>query len=268
MEIQKYVGKVATLVVYETYVKKKFLNRHPDYDGMYEAEVEGLCACANFDFTPKLLLNDPGSRTVTMTRVGSCDGLDWMLKRGFDKARARKGLLFTAFTLRKQLMLLHEHNIYHGDVKLENIMVDFDEDTVNKVYLIDFATSSFLNKADPKHRSIRMCSDSFSTIEALYALPRSARRDDVWSFLACLFVWVSGGTPMFSRDDESWQSSFLDWYHHGNLTYWDMVTMHGTLSAKACRILLNWFTDLKRCQTREAIILFPSEEEIELLFDA
>ena len=164
-------------------------------------------------------------------------------------------------------MLLHEHNIYHGDVKLENIMVDFDEDTVKRVYLIDFATSSFLNKTNPKRRTIRVCSDSFSSVEAMHAVPRCALRDDVWSFLACLFVWVSGGTPMFTRND-GWHISFLDWYHHGNLTYWETVTAHGTLNAKACRILLRWFNGLKRCFTREETILFPSEEEITFLFDA
>ena len=260
------VGNVATVEVFPTFVRKTFTSKNEMHKGMYEAEVEGLKMCTKFGFTPELYSEDPVGRIITMSRVGEHDGLDWVNANDNRIKEVRQTTLKIAFMLRKHLLVLHENCICHGDVKLENLMFSFVNSSISNIYIIDFATSSFFNKDDPFNRKVMVCSDSFSSPESLSGLRRSSVRDDVWGFLACLFVWVSGGTPLFSRND-TWYYSFMDWYHHGHPQYWEMVVTHGILNSEACRIIMRWFNALRiQIWTKDPVV-FPTEEEIEILFN-
>jgi serine/threonine protein kinase len=168
--------------------------------------------------------------------------------------------------LRKHLIALHDRNIYHGDVKLDNIMLCFkDAFIIERLYLVDFATSSFFNKEDPTHRTVPVTSDSFSSPESCTGMYRSSKRDDVWGFLACLFVWLSEGTPMYNTSDNIWFKEFVLWYQHGSPAYWDQLLVAGMFKFRTVELLQCWFTDLKNLE-REAFL--PSEEDIRYLFDA
>ena len=262
-----HVGNVATVEVFPTFVRKTFTSQNEMHKGMYEAEVEGLKMCMKFGFTPQLYSEDPVGRTITMSRVGEHDGLDWVNANDNRIKEVRQTTLKIAFMLRKHLLVLHENCICHGDVKLENLMFSFVNSSISNIYIIDFATSSFFNKDDPFNRKVMVSSDSFSSPESLSGLRRSSVRDDVWGFLACLFVWVSGGTPLFSRND-TWYYSFMDWYHHGHPQYWEMIVIHRILNTEACRIIMRWFNTLRIQNWTKDPVVFPTEEEIDILFNA
>jgi serine/threonine protein kinase len=263
MATPNYIGLSAKVFIHESTVEKRFnsvMNR-----AMFKAEEDALRFCSRFSFVPKLLSTDADMYSLTMQRVGKCDALEWFFEYG-KSPLAKKAMKEVAKLLRRHLLFLHEQGVYHGDVKPENTTLQFDAAdpfTITRVYLIDFATSSFLNPKDPKHRKVHVCSDFYSTPESSVEMYRDSKRDDVWGFVACLFLWISCGVPMFGRND-FWLSSFKDWYIHGYPWYWFDIVKHETLTELQCNIFKGWFTDLK---LSKEVFEFPSEEEIEKLFE-
>ena len=265
MSFHTYMGDVSIVTIFDTTVEKTF-ERHP---GFYAAEVEGLRCCAPFGFTPQVQLEDPVQRILTMQRVGACDALDWMFKHGKHPS-AKAALLKMALLLRKQVTVLHDNGIYHGDIKLENITFEFSEQdpfTITRLYLIDFATSSFLNKKDPTHRTVLVCSDFYSSFEAKIGQFRSSKRDDVWSFLTCIYVWVSGGFPLYGRYD-FWYDGFLQWYRNNDVWFWKDVVTYDMLTQGQSALLKSWFTAVKVQPLEDGVFELPSEQDLESLFNA
>ena len=141
-------------------------------------------------------------------------------------------------------------------------MLEFNKEIpyeISHVYFIDFATMT-----TEQTGSLRVCSDSYNCPEAFNSLDRCSKRDDVWGFIACLFIWVSGGHPMYVRDD-TWEESFLGWYEFSDPTYWFKVVEFGTVSKTQAMMFMHWFSALKN---RFVDMPLPSDEEIEYLFDA
>ena len=263
MAIQSYFGIVANVQIHEETVEKHFVD--VTRRSMYKAEEEGLRFCATFGFTPLLLALDTKKYILTMQRVGKCDALDWWIQYGEDPS-AKGAMKEAAKLLRRQLLFLHDHAVYHGDVKPENFTFQFDDAdpyTISRLYLIDFATSSFLNTNDPTHRTVHVYSDFYSSPESTFEMYRDSKRDDVWGFIACLFVWISDGTPMFGQND-FWHSSFKDWYYHGHFWYWEDLVAHETMSPRKVETFKSWFTALK---FNKDGFEYPSEEEIDELFE-
>ena len=255
-----HTGEVAVVSVFEDSVEKRFIGKNKAYDGMYEAEVEGLRRCEKFDFVPRILANDTATKTITMSRVGRCDALDWMLIYGNNRAATSRSMKHVALTVRKLLLQLHEDGMSHRDEKLENLTFDFENDdpyNISHVYLIDFATST-----TAKYGTTKVFSDSFSSPEAKNVSYRLSKRDDIWGFLACLYVWVSGGHPMFVRYDD-WEGHFMRWYNNADPAFWLGVVDFGTLSVKTALVFNRKFTALKDVEDEGS---FPTEEEIESLF--
>ena len=274
MAVQTYLGDVSTVTIFDTTVEKTFYH-HPRH---YTAEVEALRHCTPFGFTPEVQLEDPVQRIVTLQRVGVCDALECMLKYGKHPS-AKTTLLQVALLLRKQLKVLHDNGIYHGDVKLENLTLEYsDQDpfVITKLYLIDFATSSFLNKKDPTHRTVPVYSEFYSSFEAKEGLFRSSKRDDVWSFLTCLYVWVSGGFPLYGRGgrggrdgrDDFWYDSFRQWYINNDVWFWKDVVAYEMLTQDRSDLLKSWFTAVKLQPIEDGVFELPTDHELETLFDA
>ena len=265
MALQTYFGDVSIVTLYDTKVEKTF-PRHP---GFYAAEAEALRSCTPFGFTPELQLEDPVHHILSMQRVGTCDALEWMFEYG-KHASAKLTLIKIALLLRKHLTVLHDNGIYHGDIKLENITFEFSKEdpfTITRLYLIDFATSSFLNKKDPTHRTVHVSSDFYSSFEAKLGQFRSSKRDDVWGFLTCLYVWVSGGFPLYGRGD-FWYDGFKQWYRNNDVWFWRDVVAYEMLTQRQADLLKSWFTALKLQPVEDGTFDLPSEQELETLFDA
>ena len=254
-------GEVAVVSVFEDRVEKRFIGKNMVYEGMYEAEVEGLRRCETYGFVPRILANDTSTKTITMSRVGRCDALDWMLIYGNNRTATARAMQQIALTVRRYILQLHDNGLSHRDVKLENLTFEFENDDpykISHVYLIDFATCT-----RAKYGTTKVVSASFSSPEAKKVLHRLSKRDDVWSFLACLYVWVSGGHPMFVRYDE-WEGHFMRWYHNADPAFWLGVVDFGTLSVRAALFFSRAFTALKDLEDEGVL---PTEEEIENLFN-
>lgn len=265
MAVQTHWSDVSIVTIFEKTVEKSF-DRHPRF---YAAEVDALRCCAPFGFTPQVQLEDPVQRILTMQRVGNCDALDWMFKHGKHPS-AKATLLKIALLLRKQVTVLHDNGIYHGDIKLENITLEFSEQdpfNITRLYLIDFATSSFLNKKDPAHRTVHVSSDFYSSFEAKLGQLRSSKRDDLWGFLACLYVWVSGGFPLYGRGD-FWYDGFRQWYNNNDVWFWKDVVSYEMLTQSQADLLKSWFMAVKMQPVEDGVFELPSEQQVEALFNA
>jgi serine/threonine protein kinase len=258
-----FEGESATVHIYGDVVEKVF--RKPSHRTMYEAERDALRRCESFGFTPLLLSADDASRSLLIQRVGNCDALDWMLQYGYHPS-AKIALLEAAKTMRRSLMVLHAHRMYHGDFKLENTIFEYadaDPYTINRVYLIDFANSSFLNKGDPSRRLDGINSVAYSSPESVRRTERSSVRDDVWGFVVCLFVWMTG-SPMYDRESGDWYTHFMLWYDEDTPEYWTNFDLHCNVHYKSAALLKKWLTALKNDVDSAE---FPSEEDLECLFD-
>ena len=256
-------GESATVYIYDEIVEKIF--RKPKHRPMYEAERDALRRCESFGFTPSLLSADDASRSLLIQRVGKCDALDWMLQYGHHPS-AKIALLQVAKTLRRSLMVLHAHSMYHGDFKLENTIFEYadtDPYTISSVYLIDFANSSFLNKGDPARRTDTINSMAFSSPESVRRTERSSVRDDVWGFVVCLFVWMTG-SPIYDREGGDWYTHFMQWYDGDSPVYWTNFDLHCNVHYKSAALLKTWLTALKNNVDSAE---FPSEEDLDCLFD-
>jgi serine/threonine protein kinase len=89
----------------------------------------------------------------------------------------------------KGLEYLHKQNIYHRDIKLNNILLG----SQGEVKLIDFGFS--LKLKEDKKISAFCGTPSYMAPEVLSRLPHCPEKGDVWSFGICLYRALAGQFP-------------------------------------------------------------------------
>ncbi|KAL9558958.1 hypothetical protein MBANPS3_000659 [Mucor bainieri] len=90
---------------------------------------------------------------------------------------------------------LHEHNIVHRDLKLENILVYFDEETGEPhIKVTDFGLARIVNPQEPK-LTTRCGSEEYAAPEIVQSLGYDGRLTDTWSIGIILFALLVGYLP-------------------------------------------------------------------------
>ncbi|KAI9228590.1 MAG: kinase-like domain-containing protein [Piptocephalis tieghemiana] len=105
--------------------------------------------------------------------------------RGLKEGQVRK----YAAQLASALAFCHAHSVVHRDVKVENILVDKQDN----IFLIDFGLASFYCQDSLLHTSCG--SVPYSSPEILRGVPYVGKFVDVWSFGICIFVLLTGSFP-------------------------------------------------------------------------
>lgn len=115
------------------YCKKTTTNQ---LKGGIAQEYKMLSFCRQNDISGVIQvygIEEHENRTTMYTRLYKCDMLNYISRaevRNMTYWKRREKVLRYAKELTRIIMILHAHNIIHRDIKLENILYDFDRDTV------------------------------------------------------------------------------------------------------------------------------------------
>ncbi|KAI8636490.1 kinase-like domain-containing protein [Parasitella parasitica] len=97
------------------------------------------------------------------------------------------------------VLWLHEHNIVHRDLKLENILVYFDETTGEPhIKVTDFGLARVVDPEEPKLMT-RCGSEEYAAPEIVQSLGYDGRLTDTWSIGIIIYALLVGYLP-FSYD--------------------------------------------------------------------
>ncbi|KAK4519257.1 uncharacterized protein ATC70_009489 [Mucor velutinosus] len=100
-----------------------------------------------------------------------------------------------ALELIQVVLWLHEHNIVHRDLKLENILVYFDEETGEPhIKVTDFGLARIVNPQEPK-LTTRCGSEEYAAPEIVQSLGYDGRLTDTWSIGIIIFALLVGYLP-------------------------------------------------------------------------
>ncbi|CAI2165467.1 2684_t:CDS:2 [Funneliformis geosporum] len=103
---------------------------------------------------------------------------------------------------------LHENNIVHRDLKLENILIDSsspDEPIIIK--LTDFGLAKFINKSSPI-LTTRCGSEEYAAPELISGNPYDGRKTDIWSLGIILYALLVGYLPFNLEPGQSRRQFF------------------------------------------------------------
>jgi serine/threonine protein kinase len=105
-----------------------------------------------------------------------------------------------AFTIISQLVeaveYLHQHNVIHRDIKLENLL--YDNETNMHIVLSDFGFSTIRAPDDPLLQNFPG-SPAYAAPELMLGIPYTGYGSDIWAIGICLYVLVAGMYPFWSE---------------------------------------------------------------------
>ncbi|KAI8074577.1 kinase-like domain-containing protein [Gongronella butleri] len=93
---------------------------------------------------------------------------------------------------------LHQHNIVHRDIKLENILIDFDAQGAPQLKLTDFGLARVIDPASPLLQT-RCGSEEYAAPEIVQSKGYDGRLTDTWALGIVLYAMLVGHLP-FSFD--------------------------------------------------------------------
>eukprot|EP00181_Compsopogon_caeruleus_P006665 CAMPEP_0184687438 /NCGR_PEP_ID=MMETSP0312-20130426/26340_1 /TAXON_ID=31354 /ORGANISM="Compsopogon coeruleus, Strain SAG 36.94" /LENGTH=401 /DNA_ID=CAMNT_0027143565 /DNA_START=578 /DNA_END=1783 /DNA_ORIENTATION=+ len=104
------------------------------------------------------------------------------------------------FSVLEALVYLHEHDVVHRDLKLENVLLQ-DQADLSSVKVADFGLSEIVK---PNRKGVKVTSGMYGT--PYYAAPEIARNEqyttavDIWSSGVLLYRLISSEFPFDGRD--------------------------------------------------------------------
>ena len=112
-----------------------------------------------------------------------------------------KQLIFDLFSA---LSYCHQHGVVHRDVKMENILIDYDNESGSIfVELIDFGLAALVTDEEAMKQtvgtSVIMAPELFSDARKT----SFSDKIDCWSLGVVMFELVIGVLPFYSSDNES-----------------------------------------------------------------
>ncbi|XP_076817218.1 testis-specific serine/threonine-protein kinase 6-like [Clavelina lepadiformis] len=102
--------------------------------------------------------------------------------------------------LASALDYLHRHGVAHRDIKIENILIDQD----NNIKLCDFGFSKLIEKRrgqNDQHSTTFCGSLAYCAPEILLRTPYDPWKTDIWSLGVVLYKMVVGGMPFGEGND-------------------------------------------------------------------
>lgn len=126
--------------------------------------------------------------------------------------------LFIMFQILQGLKYLHEQNIIHRDLKLENILIASSSDTIFRIILTDFGVARCMQKG--KRLSTFVGTPEYTAPEIQRLKGRSqvekenssgyGKEVDLWSLGVIMFLLLSGNSPSFTDGVKEKQVDFRD----------------------------------------------------------
>lgn len=101
---------------------------------------------------------------------------------------------------------LHDHNIIHRDIKLENLL--YDNETNMHVVLADFGFATIRAKDDPLLEDFPG-SPAYAAPELMRGTPYTGYASDIWAIGVCLYVLVTGEFPFWSDNRQLMREKIL-----------------------------------------------------------
>jgi serine/threonine protein kinase len=141
-------------------------------------------------------------RYIVMELIENGEELkEWLVKRKLDEPIAPLRICQILLQIFAAIAHIHEHNIYHGDIKPSNIMIIEREDGTNEIKLIDFGLASYFNSIPQKHKG-----------SPVYFSPEIANMlnidhtSDIWAMGIVILQILTGiAKPWFLRDAKTFE---------------------------------------------------------------
>ncbi|KAI9318237.1 kinase-like domain-containing protein [Dichotomocladium elegans] len=109
--------------------------------------------------------------------------------------RVDEGIIKRIFIeLVQVIQWMHEHNIIHRDLKLENILIDMDENQQPRVKVTDFGLARVIDPASPI-LTTRCGSEEYAAPEIVQSLGYDGRLTDTWALGVILYALLIGYLP-------------------------------------------------------------------------
>ncbi|RIB11471.1 kinase-like domain-containing protein [Gigaspora rosea] len=105
---------------------------------------------------------------------------------------------------------LHESNIIHRDLKLENILLESSESSPNKkrIKLTDFGLARFIDPKSPL-LTTRCGSEEYAAPELISASSYDGRKTDIWSLGIILYALLVGYLPFNQEAGQTRKQFFI-----------------------------------------------------------
>jgi len=109
--------------------------------------------------------------------------------------------------LAEAVKYLHEMNIVHKDIKLENIL--FDNTTDLNVAITDFGFSLIRTPDDSLITSYNGTTN-YASPELLFGIPHDGYKSDIWALGVCLYILLTGEYPFIGNSMESFKECVME----------------------------------------------------------
>jgi protein-serine/threonine kinase len=133
-------------------------------------------------------------RWTVLNRISHCDLLSYLERNRINKyiGLPEMTVCFIGRQIVQALLYLHNRDVYHMDVKLENVMVNAnqEDDVLPRVTLIDYDLSKF-----PGDDAVWGGSSHYACPQIFLCRPYTAAKADVFSLGVFLFALICGQFP-------------------------------------------------------------------------